>query len=75
MRFSFFAVLSGLAALAVVDALPAENLEHSIRSLVTCDHDQDCKSDFHVNKQCTLTVVTGTQQCPSGVWIPCCKSY
>ena len=27
MRFSFFAVLSGLAALTVVNALPAENLQ------------------------------------------------
>jgi len=29
MRFSFFAVLSGLVALAAVDALPAENLQQS----------------------------------------------
>ncbi|KAF8555494.1 hypothetical protein OG21DRAFT_1507646 [Imleria badia] len=27
MRFTFFAVLSGLAALAIVNALPVENLE------------------------------------------------
>ena len=27
MRFSFFAVLSGLAALTVVNALPADNLQ------------------------------------------------
>ena len=30
MRFSFFAVFSGLAALAVVSALPAENLQRAM---------------------------------------------
>ena len=32
MRFSLFAVLSGLAALAVVNALPAEKLQRDIPS-------------------------------------------
>ena len=32
MRFSFFAVLSGLATLAVVNALPAENLQRGAPS-------------------------------------------
>ena len=32
MRFSLFAVLSGLAALAVVNALPAENVQRDTPS-------------------------------------------
>ncbi|KAF8548581.1 hypothetical protein OG21DRAFT_1500929 [Imleria badia] len=32
MRFSFFTVLSGLAALVVVSALPAESLQPVVRS-------------------------------------------
>ncbi|KAF8556066.1 hypothetical protein OG21DRAFT_1507031 [Imleria badia] len=32
MRFSFFALLSGLAALAVVSALPVENLPPAVLS-------------------------------------------
>ena len=37
MRFSFFAVLSGLAALTVVNALPVENLQHDGSSEGPCD--------------------------------------
>ncbi|KAF8555489.1 hypothetical protein OG21DRAFT_1483841 [Imleria badia] len=37
MRFSFFAFLSGLAALAVGNALPAENLERGAPSDDMCE--------------------------------------
>ena len=43
MRFSFFAVLSGLAALAVVSALPAENLQRDVPSEdINCSGESDC---------------------------------
>ena len=41
MRFSFFAVLSGLAALAVVSALPAENLQRDVPSEDNCSGESD----------------------------------
>ena len=43
MRFSFFAVLSGLVTLVVVNALPAENLQRDVPS-----EEFNCsgKSDF-----------------------------
>ena len=41
MRFSFFAVLSGLAALAVVSALPAENLQRDVSSEDKCTGESD----------------------------------
>ena len=42
MRFSFFAVLSGLAALAVVSALPAENLQRDVPSKdINCSGESD----------------------------------
>ncbi|KAF8555503.1 hypothetical protein OG21DRAFT_1507666 [Imleria badia] len=44
MRFSFFALLSGLAALAVVNALPAENLEHGISPDVPCNKAKICRN-------------------------------
>ncbi|KAF8548368.1 hypothetical protein OG21DRAFT_1489453 [Imleria badia] len=51
MRFSFFAVLSGLAALAVVNAVPAENLnlraDVDVSQLKTCSCDDIvCKLDI-----------------------------
>ena len=47
MRFSFFAALSALAALAIVNGLPAENLQRDVPS-----EESTCtgKSDFQDNK-------------------------
>ena len=48
MRFSFFAVLSGLAALAVVKAFPAENLQPDVLSEEVSESNEElcltCKS-------------------------------
>ena len=55
MRFSPFAVLSCLAALAVVDALPAVNLDPKPRDLVCCLH---VSLTFRVIKRCMFTITT-----------------
>jgi hypothetical protein len=47
MRFSLFAVLSGLAALAVVDALPDENAR---LFAACCEVASDVSLTFHANK-------------------------
>lgn len=46
MRFSLIAVLSGLAALSIVSALPAENLQRGVPSVDVSEPVQDgcCKA-------------------------------
>ena len=56
MRFSPFAVLPCLAALAVVNALPAENLE---RGFAPTPDEYCCvfvSLTFRVNKECMFTI-------------------
>jgi hypothetical protein len=55
MRFSLFAVLSCLAALATVNALPVENVEITCPRLVCCIH---VSPTFRVNKQCMFIIMT-----------------
>ncbi|KAF8556019.1 hypothetical protein OG21DRAFT_1506957 [Imleria badia] len=66
MRFYFFAVLSGLAALAVINVsgLPVENLQRDVPSdsedvSKRSDDGCRCKFDFSLNKQHKFTVMTG----------------
>ena len=70
MRFSFFAVFSCLAALAVVSALPAENLQRDVPFEDTnCSGESDCSGqqithlDCHgrlpITMQLTFTPVIG----------------
>ena len=54
MHFSLFAILSGLAALAVVGALPAENLQRGAPSANGGGGGSSCTIDvsptFHANE-------------------------
>jgi hypothetical protein len=66
MRFSLFAVLSGLAALAVVSALPTENVEIERSGLPTC-----CG---YVDVSLISRLTTRTHQCDrraTAWYVPC----
>ena len=53
MRFSLFTVLSGLAALAVVSALPAENLQRDVPFEDTnCSGESDCSGQQPTHLDC-----------------------
>ena len=53
MRFSLFAVLSGLAALAVVNALPVESLPRNVPSEDTnCSGESDCSGQQPTHLDC-----------------------
>ncbi|KAF8555492.1 hypothetical protein OG21DRAFT_1507644 [Imleria badia] len=57
MRFSFFAILSGLAALVVVNASPAANVERSVSSGVICDCLRVCRPGVVIS-------CCGGEKCP-----------
>ncbi|KAF8556029.1 hypothetical protein OG21DRAFT_1506968 [Imleria badia] len=56
MRFSLFAVLSGLAVLGVVNALPADNLQaRADVPICNCPNDPTtCNPGFSHQKQCVV---------------------
>ncbi|KAF8555449.1 hypothetical protein OG21DRAFT_1507736 [Imleria badia] len=66
MHFSFSVLLSGLAALAVVNALPAENLQRGVLSKdsfeFTCDCYMLCRSGYFFS----AISCCGGEQCPAG---------
>ncbi|KAF8555496.1 hypothetical protein OG21DRAFT_1507652 [Imleria badia] len=67
MRCSLFAVLSGLGALAVVNALPAENLQRSVPSedIICPEYRPFCECGY----------LPGRPPCYIPVCVPCPEPF